>query len=171
MSELNGRGLPSYSRLGFGEALAKVTRHKITRLCIRGLEAECKRINNERHGRGRPIEPIGVLSHRMGVDKTSIGRWMDLKKVQANDANTERLSRIAYQYFPDELGKILKDDIALHAQVIHDWFDRIKMNNTASPCRVNSLSCPYCDETLPDEDGLNRHIITLHKGRQAEEGD
>lgn len=88
-----------------------------------------------------------------------------MKKVQANDVNTERLAEIAYQYFPDELGKILKDDVALHAQVIHDWFDRIKMNNTASPCRVNSVSCPYCADSFASERDLRTHIIGVHGGR------
>lgn len=171
MSELNGRGVRDYSELSFGESLSKVARHQLACLCIKSIRDELGH-NPKRgkgKGRGRPHSPMGILAIKMAVHIDSVKRWMDLEEIQASDYNATRLAEMAFKYSPEGVVRILQEDIARRRETMNKWLTEAQSNNPASPYMVNSRPCPYCDEILPDEDGLNQHIIELHTGNLATE--
>lgn len=173
MNELNGKGLPQYSELGFGEALSKVARHELAILCLEGIRLELSNrpIRVKSRGRGRPPSPIGILALRMGVHPDSVRRWTALREVQASDYNSEKLAIMAYKYSPEGVARILRKDVGRYRETMEAWLRQAEANYAVSPYPINSgeVFCPYCPDSFPDQEDLVAHIISLHTGTLAKE--
>ena len=126
--------------LTFGESLSKVARHELAALCLRAIGDELSRkpIPNKSRGRGRPPSPIGVLALRMEVHPDSVRRWMDLREIQASDYNSEKLATMAVKFSPEEVARILQEDLDRYRETMAGWLKRVAPNKTVSPCVENT---------------------------------
>ncbi len=126
--------------LSLGESLTKFGRHKLCLLCLEAIGDELNRtpIPNKSRGRGRPPSPVGVLAQRMEVHPDSVRRWMDLREIQASDYNSEKLAVMAVKFNPEEVSRILREDLDRYRETMEGWLKRIVPNNTVSPCVENT---------------------------------
>ena len=140
MSELNSRGLRHYSELGFGESLSKFARHQLALVCLKAIRDELDQnlLMSKRRGRGRPTSPMGILSIRMNVHIDSVKRWTNLKEIQANDYNAERLAKMVYAFDPAGVAQILQEDIERRRETMDEWLKEAESNYGVSPYVKNT---------------------------------
>ena len=153
-SNFDPMGLSEYS-LTFGEAISKVGRHKLCRLCLREIEEQARSSESDSpkgRRRGRPQSSATVLAIRVGVSYDTIMRWQNPKAIQSCDANAVKLARLALIYNREETVKILRHDLERHREAIESWVRRMDpvvenfpngdkgqtQNIVASPCVENT---------------------------------
>lgn len=140
MRDKSLKGLPTYSELGFGESLSKFARHQLALVCLEAIRDELDQnlLMSKRRGRGRPTSPMGILSIEMNVHIDSVKRWTNLKEIQANDYNAERLAKRAFKYNPQEVVRILQADIARRREIMDKWLKEAESNYGVSPYVKNT---------------------------------
>ena len=81
---------------------------------------------------------MGILSIRMNVHIDSVKRWTNLKEIQANDYNAERLAKMAYAFDPAGVAQILQADIARRREIMDKWLLEAESNYGVSPYVKNT---------------------------------
>ena len=105
----------------------------MTLICLEGLRPEIRSMGLAKNSRGRPPSLEAILALGLGIAQKTVHRWTDPDGIQANDTNADNLARLAYNYYPEETARVLKDDVEKYRRTVLAWLKLADSNINPSP--------------------------------------